>query len=160
MVEPISDAPAVAPIHDVILALHEERSPSVIKAGDDVTDWSYPAESILGLIARIRSLEAERDSLKALAEEASVWKDKAIRLEGELREWRNAGWIPWAGGDCPVQPDTRVTIRVRDGEQETGRGKDFDWHHVTGREVWEVTAYSITRTVALPSDTPSPSDAS
>lgn len=30
-------------------------------------------------------------------------------------------WIEWGGGDCPVEPDTIVCIRVRGGEETPAR---------------------------------------
>lgn len=31
----------------------------------------------------------------------------------------DGGWIPWSGGDCPVSPETKVIIRLRDGRESS-----------------------------------------
>ena len=36
------------------------------------------------------------------------------------------GWIEWTGGKCPVAPDTRVELRLRDGGLR--KGDAGDWH--------------------------------
>ncbi len=33
-------------------------------------------------------------------------------------------WIEWHGGECPVPPDTKVGLRFRSGETETGYSAD------------------------------------
>lgn len=38
-------------------------------------------------------------------------------------------WIEWGGGECPVQPETRVCIRVRDGWE--------DWEENAGYWKWK-----------------------
>lgn len=40
------------------------------------------------------------------------------------------GWIEWAGGECPVAPETQVGVRHRDGgEFYCGAGRRYaeDW---------------------------------
>ena len=41
------------------------------------------------------------------------------------------GWIPWAGGECPVDGDTQVYVRYRGGFDEIHayRAKSFWWRH-------------------------------
>lgn len=42
-----------------------------------------------------------------------------------------SGWIPWEGGECPVDPEARVEVRSRDGTREIGKCDPgfFDWRH-------------------------------
>lgn len=104
MVEPISDAD-----RELVVRLAERaewlRAPK--GPGPAAFDWrglkrlaELAATGIVAIPhqdARIRSLEAERDALKVLAEEASVWKDKAIRLEAQLRtatDWKSRTVYP------------------------------------------------------------------
>lgn len=37
------------------------------------------------------------------------------------------GWIPWHGGDCPVDPTAFMHVRYRDGEE--GSGSQYWWDH-------------------------------
>ena len=42
-------------------------------------------------------------------------------------------WIKWHGGDCPVPPDTVVTVQVRIGRVlEPDRASAYMWNHVGG----------------------------
>ena len=50
------------------------------------------------------------------------------------------GFTPWAGGECPVDPDTGVDVILADGTSGGSEAKGFDWSHVEGRSV-NVLAY-------------------
>ena len=41
------------------------------------------------------------------------------------------GWIPWEGGECPVEVGTRVDVRYRDGWEGDGLAFMWRWHHAT-----------------------------
>jgi len=62
------------------------------------------------------------------------------RIEDELAELRRDvpkpsdkadptgdGWIPWHGGECPVDPETVVTVRLFSAEEYTGQARNFAW---------------------------------
>lgn len=42
-------------------------------------------------------------------------------------------WIAWKGGECPVDPESKVRVELRNGTKDTGLGKEFLWNHVDGR---------------------------
>lgn len=51
------------------------------------------------------------------------------------------GWIKWEGGDCPVAPDTKVDVRLRDGESLPAG--NLDWS-VDDREwLCDIVAYKV-----------------
>lgn len=120
MVEPISDA---------------DVDRLVNKHGRVAVGCVFPAE-VESMAARIRkdavevaahrartaALEAERDALKVLAEEASVWKDKAIRLEAQLRtatDWKSRVVYP----SRVLTPAPPMSDPIREGDRV---------RHVTG----------------------------
>jgi len=40
------------------------------------------------------------------------------------------GWIPWAGGECPVDANVEVIIKDRSGKVwHFGVAGDYDWNH-------------------------------
>lgn len=60
-------------------------------------------------------------------------------------------WIDWAGGECPVPPETIVEVKFRDGD-ETGpynarlwgvHGKLSNWDHAG--EDYDIIAYRIVK---------------
>ena len=39
-------------------------------------------------------------------------------------------WIEWHGGECPVPPNTRVKVKFRDGDSQSGHpAYAYYWHH-------------------------------
>lgn len=52
------------------------------------------------------------------------------------------GWILWSGGNCPVAPDTHVTVKQRGGAWATGNARHFRWPHLAGDET-AIVAYRI-----------------
>lgn len=41
-----------------------------------------------------------------------------------------ADWIEWHGGDCPVDPETRVQIEFCGGGTRTRKAKDCTWERL------------------------------
>jgi hypothetical protein len=65
------------------------------------------------------------------------------------------GWIPWHGGECPVDGRTPVEVRWRNGEQRTGkRADDFGWYDLYGPD--SIVAYRIVKPAPL--NPPPPDD--
>ena len=66
---------------------------------------------------------------------------KAIaKAEAALAKPQAGKWIPWKGGDCPVEHNTHVNVRNKSGEH-TGKGWEFDWN--VPAEEYKITAYRI-----------------
>lgn len=55
------------------------------------------------------------------------------------------GWVPWAGGECPVDQDTWVEVTLRNGKswigKEAQRGEEWLWDHDGGSD--DIIAYRI-----------------
>lgn len=39
------------------------------------------------------------------------------------------GWVTWSGGECPVAPETKVSILMRDGDKDCDEGRRYRWYH-------------------------------
>lgn len=64
-----------------------------------------------------------------------------------------SGWTPWAGGDCPVTPETFVEVQYR-GSADIRKGLRIDWEAPAGRLAWhhdgaddDIVAYRVWRAV-------------
>ena len=53
------------------------------------------------------------------------------------------GWIPWAGGKCPVGDDVIAQVKGSDGWVDTDRAHLYDWHH-TGSP-FDIIAYRVVK---------------
>lgn len=81
----------------------------------------------------------------------AYWIERArsaiARAEAALTEPKPAadGWIPWAGGECPVGPDAWVEAKLRDGKawigKEAQRGEEWLWDHEGGSD--DIIAYRV-----------------
>lgn len=55
-------------------------------------------------------------------------------------------WIEWRGGECPVDPDTRVDIWLRSGNQTAGflaRTWGWRWDPSPARNDGDIVAYRV-----------------
>ena len=57
-------------------------------------------------------------------------------------------WIDWAGGECPVEPGTRVHIKARDGfnvvKLISGDEPEVEWEHrPDNHPEWDIVAYRV-----------------
>ena len=57
------------------------------------------------------------------------------------------GWIPWAGGECPVDKKVLVEVKLRSGsawiDQEAQMGADWLWDHDGGPD--DILAYRVVK---------------
>ena len=64
------------------------------------------------------------------------------------------GWIPWNGGDCPVEVGTRVDAKFRDGEkaynvpagdcaEDPDSRSALDWSHMESD--YDIIAYRVVK---------------
>ena len=88
-------------------------------------------------------LEALKGLLVRVADDDEYGPDHAVtvaraaiaRAEAALAEPQPDadGWIPWAGGDCPVDEKVLVEVKLRSGsawiDQEAMMGADWLWDH-------------------------------
>jgi hypothetical protein len=87
---------------------------------------------------------AGRDDELCSAIEASA---KAIaRAESTLAEPKPDadGWIPWVGGECPVNPNALVRVRFADFLEEGGcRACQYQWHRSNPHAPSDIVAYRV-----------------
>ena len=56
----------------------------------------------------------------------------AAREAGKLEKKADDGWIQWNGGECPVDPGTRVCVKLRVGRYMDADSLVYRWDHVGG----------------------------
>ena len=98
-------------------------------------------------------LEALRFLLSAHGEQLDLAfaqaHDAIARAEAALAEPQPDadGWIPWAGGECPVDSKDWVEAKLRDGKawisEEGQPGEEWLWDHDGGAD--DIIAYRIVR---------------
>lgn len=72
-----------------------------------------------------------------------VINDFINALKDEFNKPKNK-WIPWNGGECPVDCDTMVTVKFRDGDIFKHKSANYwDWSHY-GAAV-DIIAYKIVK---------------
>ena len=74
---------------------------------------------------------AAYSALKAEAMAASMQESKPVATP-EPEPATDDGWIDWSGGECPpVEADTEVWIKLRDGTSSYGQWKarNYSWQH-------------------------------
>ena len=62
--------------------------------------------------------------------------EKAVKVDQD-------GFIPWNGGECPVQHNIKVDLRFRDGEQNSSKSNAgcYCWKHYGSRS--DIIAYKV-----------------
>lgn len=102
-------------------------------------------------------LEALKGLLVRVADDEEYGPDHAVtvaraaiaRAEAALAEPQPDadGWIPWAGGECPVDSKAWVEAKLRDGkawiDEEGQPGEEWLWDHDGGAD--DIIAYRIVR---------------
>lgn len=101
--------------------------------------WTVDREGAAELV-RLANIgiksEQRRKAMEALAE------IDADEIEcGLTAEETAQGWKTWNGGKCPVDPDTRVEVRLRNGLDDIAPAGCWDWDHYCGD--CEIVAYRV-----------------
>ena len=71
-----------------------------------------------------------------------VWRGRYIHLsvgQETTPQPSYDDWIPWKGGECPVERRAVVMVRGKNGEVDTDKAPVYDWHH-TGSSI-DIIAY-------------------
>lgn len=55
------------------------------------------------------------------------------------------GWIPWSGGECPVDGNVKVDVKFRNGTCELRQYPDFRWGHSAFLPETDIVAYRISK---------------
>ena len=75
-----------------------------------------------------------------------VWRGRYIHLsvgQETTPQPSEDGWIPWAGGECPVGSEVVVTARFRFGERITIPAKALRWFHAY--DEGDIIAYRVVK---------------
>ena len=86
-----------------------------------------------------------------------VWRGRYIHLsvgQETTPQPADDGWIPWNGGDCPVEVGTRVDAKFRDGEkaynvlagdyaEDPDSRSATDWSHIESD--YDIVAYRVVK---------------
>ena len=53
------------------------------------------------------------------------------------------GWIPWEGGECPVERGDVVRVKAKNGEIDTDKAHFYNWWHTGGPN--DIIAYRVVK---------------
>jgi len=111
----------------------------------DGPDAPYP-----GMIAAFETHYGQSFRDKAWRTEAAcwaaAWSKAAARAESALAKPKPDadGWIPWVGGECPVNPNALVRVRFADFLEEGGcRACQYQWHRSNPHAPSDIVAYRV-----------------
>lgn len=134
--------------------------PTPLKELDDAV------ESVRKHVAElsIRGLPQTPTAFNWTDEMQAIWpKDMRPTMSGLLAIWEamqeaavygaagaTDGWTEWGGGECPVDPETRVEVKCRDGYMDDGKAKWFskpnnstDWWEWDAARSNHIIAYRV-----------------
>ena len=75
-----------------------------------------------------------------------VWRGRYIHLsvgQETTPQPSEDGWIPWAGGECPVERRAVVRVKAKNGEIDTDKAHFYDWWHTGGPN--DIVAYRVVK---------------
>jgi len=90
----------------------------------------------------------EMDGFETKAARAAIAKAEAALAEPQADA---DGWIPWSGGECPLDRLTQVDVRYRAGDEFMGAGSmwlagSYNWNH--DESDYDIIAYRIAKGAA------------
>ena len=80
-----------------------------------------------------------RDFYRAIARQ-SIAKAEATLAAPQPAD---DGWIPWEGGECPVERGDVVRVKAKNGEIDTDKAHFYNWWH-TGSS-FDIVAYRVVK---------------
>ena len=54
------------------------------------------------------------------------------------------GWIPWAGGECPVNGRPLVEVIFRNNVRDTDKASEYSWDHLC-ESGYDIIAYRVVK---------------
>jgi len=116
--------------------------------GKPLQVWDFVAANNLGYfegnIVKYVSRWKDKGGVDDLRK-AKHYIEKLIELETQVKDESKTihGFIPWTGGDQPVDDDVMVEILCRSGEKRTSATNDFYWGHSLGPEPFDIIGYRV-----------------
>lgn len=86
-----------------------------------------------------REKEYALQVLQMTPEERSLWLRGSF--DPEQKGKGDDGWIEWGGGECPLNPSSKVQVKLSSGDECTGNADYFVWEETPFR--YEVIAYRV-----------------
>tara|TARA_R110000751_G_scaffold307812_1_gene431874 strand:+ start:45692 stop:46054 length:363 start_codon:yes stop_codon:yes gene_type:complete len=115
-----------------------------------MTDWKAQAEALAGALRfALDNMTPASGSptTGTIAEQSGERALAAFRAAQEAQE-PDDGWIPWAGGECPVEPDALVNVQIRAEphppfREPLTRAKGWFWGRSSEDLPGDITAYRL-----------------
>lgn len=89
--------------------------------------------------------ECNAEDCRLLAAEDADWflaeSKKREPAEPTPPQHDDDGWIKWEGGECPVDDDTDVKVRLRNGAVLTNAAGEFYWRWAAPNGGGNIVAY-------------------
>lgn len=109
----------------------------------------YPAELVVEMAAELEKwltltdpVVLHQNLLNGIP--ARLSQEQLLHLAGYAHRKTGDGWIPWDGGECPVDSKSLVNVQMKDGEIFTGAPARFwDWSHERNFNGGDIIAYKI-----------------
>jgi len=75
---------------------------------------------------------------KALIDDTAIPTFKLVTKDTESN---TEGWITWEGGNCPVDKDTKVIVKFKNGEISNNIADKYKWYYINS--AYDIVAYRI-----------------
>ena len=94
-------------------------------------------------MARATAGKPHLDDAADLAGYAALLGEWVAKQSQPAAKAEDDGWIPWAGGECPVDENVLVYIRCRDGHisRKAESAVYWTWHHKN--KDYDIIAYKV-----------------
>lgn len=80
------------------------------------------------------------EEIKRYGEEATEYEKRAA-LSQQRAAATPYDWLPWKGGECPVDGDTVVEVELMDGIIGKDKADFLIWEHEQGQ--WDIIRYRV-----------------
>lgn len=100
---------------------------------------AYPYLAEVG--AHMAAQAALREAQEGGAQNASASLES--RADTEKAGGAQDGWIEWKGGECPVDNNVMVQVRLENGAERWSRAEGWDWGR--GEDFISIIAYRFTK---------------
>lgn len=99
--------------------------------------------------AAAKKVEQLEHDLEGMTEVATMWWQRANDYKLQLCKAKEQigtqsaqdGWIEWRGGECPVEGNTRLQFRFRDGDTQYGIARSKEWEALGTHD--DIIAYRV-----------------
>ena len=100
------------------------------------------------LLEALKSIMALPDHKVDRRDEAKAARAAIAKAESALAalaapQPADDDWIPWKGGECPVEYSVIVVVKGKNGGIDVGKAHLYDWYH-TGSSL-DIVAYRVVK---------------